>query len=56
MSTLKEFVIDALTSGGSARANDNFNLAQTQERARFRKSMHGEMAVKEATRLFANGR
>ena len=37
MSTIKEFFIDALTSGGSARANDTFNLAQTQERARFRR-------------------
>ena len=56
MSTIKEFFIDALTSGRSARTNDSFNLAQTQERARFRKSMPGEMAAKEATRLFANGR
>ena len=56
MSTIKEFFIDALTSGGSVRANDNFNLAQTQERARFRNSMPGETAAKEAARLYANGR
>lgn len=56
MSIFKTLFIDALKSGRGTRANDYFNLAQTQERARFRKSMPGEMAAKEAARLFANGR
>ncbi len=56
MSAITMFFFDALVSGRSARNDDYFNLAQAQERDRFRKSMPGETAMKEATRLFANGR
>jgi hypothetical protein len=56
MSAITKFFSNAFVSGRNGQSDDHFNLLNIQERARFRKSMPGEMAMTAATRLYANGR
>lgn len=56
MSAFTMFFFDALVSRPKSEPDSNFNLTQVQERERFRKSMPGETAMTQATRLYANGR
>ncbi len=56
MSAFTMFFFDALVSRAKPRPDNNFNLAQVMERDRFRKSMPGESAMTQATRLYSNGR
>lgn len=56
MSAITKFFSNAFVFGRNGQSDDHFNLLNIQERARFRKSMPGEMAMTAATRLYANGR
>lgn len=56
MSAITMFFFDALVSRRTGAPENHFNLAQVQERDRFRNSMPGETAMTAATRLYANGR